>query len=226
MSERLIYEYGIATLIIQLIIVFILLYGTYASSKTRERKRLLYTAFLMYGLFIFCHVPEYIIKAGLGNLPLLEITALFGHMFKTFFFLIYGYGLIGAIVTDKALKQINKINATIGLVFISIFTLGVIVIEGKELAFRGTMIEVVYPVMTMVIQVLIINIILYSWLNIPSKRLLLTGIAFALFLLADIAHTYNIIWEFSTLEFFVRHLFRTLALGLLAYTTITTKRTP
>jgi hypothetical protein len=203
---------------LQLIVVAILLYHLFGESRVEKRKKILFLAFLSYSLYLLLHMSMRATQAELIFVFSPEVLDLFSHAFKTLFFMTFGYALIEALIEDELLMKIFKSSTILFFLSIAIISLGIIALEGVNLQFSHTIKELVYELAEMIIQVMIINIAYQSWKETRSNNLIFIGIAFSLYLLADITHTYGIVWGFMKIEFVTRHLIRLFALILIAYT--------
>ena len=139
------------------------------------------------------------------------------------------------IVIDSMQDQYIKVNApnrmnNIAVAFFMVFlgSLSATLLPMNTLSPMTKASPVTVARKTMMAQLFIINMVYSSWMEVRSSHLMLSGIAFTSFFIAEVAHTYNMIWGPSTFEFFIRHVLRITALALLAYILIHYKisRTP
>jgi hypothetical protein len=213
-------EYELFLSSFQVIAVLVLLYVNYVKSRIEERKRLLFAAFLLYLFHLISQT--YNVFLQLRGEPFLEVAAISSHVFETLFFMTYGYAIVNALVADPILHRINRTNMYVVLLFILVFSVGMVMIEGKNLVFAHTYKELVYELVELTIQVLILNIVYHSWKDTRARHLVYTGVAFALFISGTVGHVYALLYETAPMELY--SLLRTAlylpALYLMAYAAI------
>lgn len=205
---------------IQFTILLVLMYHSFAKARIDGQQRLFFFAFASYGFFLILHAYTRALHVGFLNLGYYDISALFAQLFKTMFFMLFGYAILDALIRDATLKRILKSNAVAAFLILFLISIGIVLIEGRALLFSDTAKALIYESLEITIQVMIINIAYHSWRDTGSKNLLMVGGAFILFLAADVAHIYRILWGFSLIEYMVRHTLRLFALALLAYALI------
>ncbi len=218
MIEASLIKRELITEVTQLLIVIVIAYHLFIESKIDRKKKMLLLAFISYSINLLLHMSMRATEAGFLGMPYPEILSLFSHAFKTMFFMIFGYTLLDALIIEESLRRILRSTAVLYFLILIITSLGIIFLEGVEVLFERTAKEIVYELMEMAVQLMIINIIYQCWRDTRFKNLVLTGGAFALYLIADATHTYSLIWGFSALEYSLRHIVRLTALLLLAYT--------
>ncbi len=223
MSVEAVYKLGAAFLAVQMLIVLIPLYSTFRASRADASKRYLFFAFLAYMLFLVFHSQEYLVKAKLLEDVLFWQGLILDHLFKTMFFLFYGYALLDVYVSDKVLRKINRANLAIASSVLAAYT-AILMLEGKGAIFYGGAKEMVYSVVTLVALFLIVNLLYHSYIEVRSRHLLVNGFAFTFFLMAELTHTANMLWGFSEAEFILRHVLRTFAVALVAYAVVRYRR--
>ncbi len=214
-------EYKLGLEALQLAIVLPLIYVNYLRSKLEKRKLLLSAAFA----FFAAHTALQIYSLTLSGFSF-EIFSVFSHAFETLFFMIFGYAIVDALVADPILHRINRTNVYVVLLFLTGFSVGMVLMEGAKFAFAHTYKELVYELVEVTIQVLILNIIYHSWRDTQARHLLFSGAAFVLFLAGTLTHVYALLWGLAAMELFslLRSALYLPALLLLAYASLFVER--
>jgi hypothetical protein len=204
---------------IQGVLLALILYNAYTRGKTT-----IFKAFTAYTIYLSLHIVARAMQVGFVDLNNPDALELFSHVFKAAFFLIMGYVFLDALITDKVLKRILKSNTYVAILLLVVIALGILIVEGQDFVFMDTVKELVYEIVEVTVIIMIINILIHSWMDTRAKNLLLVATAFILYLLADAAHIYSLVWGFSELEYVVRHLLRLGALAILTYSMLVYKR--
>jgi hypothetical protein len=217
-------EYELLLEALQFIAVLVLLYVNYSKSKLDKGKRLLFMAFIFYIAHLVPQIYNTILR--IYGKHIFEIAAISSHVFETLFFMTFGYAIVNALVADPILHKINRTNLYVVLLFVLIFSIGMVFMEGVKLAFAHTHKELVYELVELTIQVLILNIIYHSWKDTQARHLLFTGAAFVLFIAGTTGHVYALLYETAPMELYslLRSALYLPALILLAYTALYVER--
>ncbi|MEE8402051.1 MAG: hypothetical protein V3R86_07860, partial [Candidatus Hydrothermarchaeaceae archaeon] len=206
--------------IVQLFMVILLMSHNYREYKLDNQKKILFISFLMYFLYLAFFIFNTSIES-ITQKPHSELASIFSHMFKNLFYILFGFSILMALITDSMLNRILKTSVYLGAIMVILGHLGVIIVEGNNLKFHETVKELAFESINIAFQILVINVIYHSWRATKSKNLLLYGGAFILFLASDLLHFHNLMWGYLWLRHLMINVFSTLGLLALAYSTRT-----
>lgn len=203
---------------VQIFMLSTILYHTFKGFQQSNEKKILFSAFLMYLLYIVFRLvsfqnEEHSLYAYTSAVKMLS------HLFKALFFLIFGYLVLRAVITEPLLKKILDTNTYLALALITLLTLFVILFEDGAEGILSLNIELSNELIVVTLQILILNVIYHSWKVSRLRKLELYFIAFLVFTFATTIHLFYVYQGITGPHFYVMWLIYTIAVGILLYST-------
>ncbi len=207
--------------VVQFLLVSFIIYKLSTGGRAVVGRQWLVYAFVLYLIHLLFFTGEHATRLGLVYLINPETLSVFHHLFFTLLFIAFGYGLIDVLITQPLQKRILRHSTYLIVSVLTVISLVIILVEGKELEFTHAGMEFIYEMLQAATNLLIIVILYNSWKDTGSRKLLLDTIAITLFFLGNTGHILTHIISTTLpvhLEFtLVKYVLATLALLIFAY---------
>lgn len=207
--------------LVQFLLVTFIIFRLSIGKKTMVGREWLLWAFALYWVHLLFFWGELEMRESLVPLINPDILGVLHHLFFTLFFIAFGYGLVGVIVTQPLLRRIYRHSTYLIVFVIILISLAIVLSDVIGLRFSHTDKEFIYEGLQGTINLLIIVVLYNSWKDTGSRRLFLDSVAFSIFFLGNVGHILTLIATHALplhLEFtLMRYIFSTFALFILGF---------